>query len=55
MSITKQLEKDDTARPLAERKADVLDWVINNLLTESQLDVCPPGMSGPLRFTSRHK
>lgn len=42
---------DGTAQPLAERKARILDWLINNLLTDSQLDVRPPGMSGALRFT----
>lgn len=35
----------------SELKADaLLNWIINNLLTESQLDVVPPGQSKSLRF-----
>jgi Lar family restriction alleviation protein len=42
------------AQPQQELPRDILsEWIINQLLTEPQLDVVPPGYSRSLRFLGK--
>lgn len=36
-----------------DQSAQLLSWVINNLLTESQLSVVPPGYDRPMRSMAK--